>query len=108
MKKERKRYDGVIKTNVAMEAIRSRRTVNEIAAAYGIHPHHVAHWKKQALDQSPEIFSNGRAQIAERAGTAEDCAAGDAARRPPSGRPGPQQKLDEQSVKAFAVECARA
>jgi putative transposase len=62
MKRERKRYDGAIKAKVAVEAIRSQRTVNEIASAYGIHPHQVTQWKKQALEQLPEIFSNGRAR----------------------------------------------
>lgn len=62
MKRERKRYDGAIKAKVAVEAIKSQRTVNEIASAYGIHPHQVTQWKKQALEQLPEIFSNGRAR----------------------------------------------
>jgi len=62
MKRERKRYDGAIKAKVAVEAIRSQRTVNEIASAYGIHPHQVTQWKKQALEQLPEVFSNVRAR----------------------------------------------
>jgi len=60
MKRERKRYDGTLKAKVAVEAIKSQRTVNEIASSYGIHPHQVGQWKKQALEQLPEIFSNGR------------------------------------------------
>jgi transposase-like protein len=63
MKRERKRYDGTLKAKVALEAIKGQRTVNEIASAYGIHPHQVTQWKKQALEQLPEIFSNGRARI---------------------------------------------
>jgi putative transposase len=62
MKRERKRCDGTLKAKVAVEAIKGRRTVNEIASAYGIHPHQVTQWKKQALEQLPEIFSNGRAR----------------------------------------------
>jgi len=62
MKRERKRYDGTLKAKVALEAIKGQRTVNEIAASYGIHPHQVAQWKKQVLEQLPEIFSNGRAR----------------------------------------------
>jgi transposase-like protein len=62
MKRERKRYDGTLKAKVAVEAIKGQRTVNEIASAYGIHPHQVTQWKKQALEQLPEIFSNGRAR----------------------------------------------
>ena len=63
MKRERKRYDWTLKAKVAVEAIKGQRTVNEIASAYGIHPHQVTQWKKQALEQLPEIFSNGRARI---------------------------------------------
>jgi len=63
MKRERKRYDGALKAKVAVEAIKAQRTANEIASAYGIHPHQVTQWKKQALEQLPEIFSNGRARI---------------------------------------------
>ena len=67
MKKERKRYDGTLKAKVAVEAIKGQRTINEIASAYGIHPHQVTQWKKQALEQLPELFSNGRvrSQIAD-------------------------------------------
>ena len=60
MKTERRRYDGTLKAKVAVEAIKGQRTVNEIASAYGIHPHQVTQWKKQALAQLPEMFSNGR------------------------------------------------
>jgi transposase-like protein len=63
MKRERKRYDGTLKAKVAVEAIKGQRTINEIASAYSIHPHQVTKWKKQALEQLPEIFSNGRARI---------------------------------------------
>lgn len=62
MKRERKRYDGTLKAKVAVEAIKGQRTVNEIASAYGIHPYQVTQWKRQALEQLPEIFSNGRAR----------------------------------------------
>lgn len=57
---QRKRYEAGLKAKVALEAIKGQRTVNEIAAAYGVHPNQVAQWKKQALGQLPEIFSNGR------------------------------------------------
>ena len=56
----RKRYDAAFKAKVAIEAIKAQRTVNEIAAAYQIHPHQVTEWKKQALQQLSEVFSNGR------------------------------------------------
>jgi transposase-like protein len=58
----RKRYDAAFKAKVAIEAIKGQRTLNEIASAYRIHPHQVTQWKKQALQQLSEVFSNGRAR----------------------------------------------
>jgi len=60
----RKRYDAAFKAKVAIEAIKGQRTLNEIASVYQIHPHQVTQWKKQALQQLSEIFSNGRARAA--------------------------------------------
>jgi transposase-like protein len=53
----RKRYDGSFKARVALEAIRGERTVAEIASMYGVHPNQISKWKKQALDELPNIFS---------------------------------------------------
>jgi putative transposase len=60
MRRERNRYDAALKAKVALEAIKGQRTANEIASAYGVHPNLVAQWKKQVLEQLPEIFSGGR------------------------------------------------
>jgi transposase-like protein len=62
MKKERKSYTAAFKAKVALEAIKGQRTINEIASAYEVHPNQVTQWKKQAVSQLSEIFSNGRAR----------------------------------------------
>lgn len=53
----RKRYDASFKARIALEAIRGDRTMAELAAAYGVHPVQISKWKKQALDELPNIFS---------------------------------------------------
>jgi putative transposase len=58
----KKRYSGELKAKVAVEAIRGQRTTNEIASSFGVHPNQVSKWKKQALEELTEIFSNGRAR----------------------------------------------
>ncbi len=58
----RKIYGAEFKAKVALEAIRGQKTVNEIASAMGVHPNQVTAWKKQALEELPQIFSNGRAR----------------------------------------------
>ena len=57
---QRKRYGGEFKAKVALEAIVGRRTVNEIASAYGVHPTQIAQWKREVLAALPGILSNGK------------------------------------------------
>ncbi len=56
MKQYRKRYSAEIKAKVALEAIKGQKTANEIASEYGVHPTQIAQWKKQALDELPQLF----------------------------------------------------
>ncbi len=65
MTQTRKQYSAQLKAKVALEAIKGQRTINEIASAYGIHPNQVQTWKKQALEQLPDLFTNGRARTAQ-------------------------------------------
>ena len=55
---KRKGYDAAFKARVALEAIRGERTIAEIASETGVHPNQISNWKKQALEELPEIFSS--------------------------------------------------
>jgi transposase-like protein len=66
MSTQRKRYSAQVKAQVALEAIKGHKTVNEIASEYGLHPSQITQWKKQALEELPRIFSPRR-QKAEQA-----------------------------------------
>ena len=57
---QRRQHSGAFKAKVALEAIRGERTVNEIAADYGLHPVQITHWKRVALDALPDVFSSRR------------------------------------------------
>ena len=57
MKQQRKRYSAEIKAKVALEGIKRQKTANEIAWEYGVHSTQIAQWKKQALDDMPQIFA---------------------------------------------------
>lgn len=57
---QRKRYNADEKTRVAVEAIKGQKTLNELAAEYGVHPSQIAQWKKQALEEISSGFSGGR------------------------------------------------
>lgn len=58
---QRRKHNGPFKARVAVEAIAGHKTVNQIAAEYGIHPSQVNQWKKQALERLPEVLSDSRA-----------------------------------------------
>ena len=60
MRSMRRRYDASFKAKVALEAIKGERTIAEIASESGVHPNQIAKWKKQLLEEAPEIFSQGR------------------------------------------------
>ena len=55
----RKRYDGRFKAQVAIEVIKNQQTTAQIASEYGIHPNQVSQWKKQVLEQLPQLFATG-------------------------------------------------
>jgi transposase-like protein len=60
----RKQYSSGFKMKVALEAIKGQKTANEIASEYGVHPTQIAQWKKQALDELPNIFARPGAERA--------------------------------------------
>ena len=56
----RRPHSGEFKAKVALEAIRGEKTLQELAAAYGVHPVQIAQWKKVALEELPKLFSSRR------------------------------------------------
>lgn len=62
MSVHRKRYSGEEKTRVAIEAMKGQKTLNELAAEYGVHPSQITQWKKQALEEISTGFSGGWAR----------------------------------------------
>ncbi|MFP6723158.1 MAG: IS3 family transposase [Candidatus Poribacteria bacterium] len=59
---KRKRFSKELKAKVAVEAIKSQKPVNELAAEFGLHPTQVNTWKKQAIDAPLESFGNNQAK----------------------------------------------
>ncbi len=53
---------------VALEAIKGLKTINEISSEYGVHPTQITQWKKQVLDELPQVFTHS---VSERAKSEE-------------------------------------
>ena len=56
---KRKQHTAAFKAQVALAALKGDRTVNELAAHYGVHPTNIHAWKKQLLAGAEAVFSNG-------------------------------------------------
>jgi transposase-like protein len=65
---QRKVFGAELKAKVALEALAGRKTVNEIAGAYEVHPHQVATWKRVAQEGLKALFERqrGRRRVEDR------------------------------------------
>jgi transposase-like protein len=52
-----KRYSPKLKFQVVLEVVSGDKSVAQVAKTYGVHPNSVNKWKREFLDQGPEIFS---------------------------------------------------
>ena len=56
----RTKFSPDFKAKVALAAIRGEMTINEIASQFGVHGNQIVRWKKQALAELAEVFSDKR------------------------------------------------
>lgn len=56
MSKKRRQYSASFKSKVALAALKGDETTSEIAARFQIHPNMVSTWKRELLDNAPELF----------------------------------------------------
>jgi transposase-like protein len=53
----RNSYTPEYKANIVREILREEKSVAQIAAEHGVHPHQLYQWRDQALQALPTIFS---------------------------------------------------
>ena len=56
----RKKYSKELKAQIALDAIKTQKTLAELASEYGVHANQISIWKKQLLDAAPAAFSSGK------------------------------------------------
>lgn len=56
MRKQRRQFSAKFKFQVAVEALKELKTINEIASAHEVHPTQVKQWKKQLQEGGVEVF----------------------------------------------------
>jgi transposase-like protein len=56
MKKTRRKFTSEFKAKVAIEAIKERHTLSELAERFEIHPTQITTWKREFLTNAPAAF----------------------------------------------------
>lgn len=56
---KRKQHTAAFKAQVALAAIKGDKTVNEVAAQFGVHPTLIHDWKKRLLAGAAAVFEGG-------------------------------------------------
>ena len=59
------------KARVALEAAKAHKTATEIAQEFRVHPTQISQWKRQLLDNVPELFESATARSRRTPGTEE-------------------------------------
>lgn len=52
----RRRYSPKFKFQVILEVLKDKKSVAQIAKAYGIHPNSINTWKREFLENGPDLF----------------------------------------------------
>jgi SRSO17 transposase len=55
----RRKIDAELKAKIALEALRERATVTDLAQRYQVHPNQIYAWKKQLQQQAARVFESG-------------------------------------------------
>jgi len=60
----KKSFTAEFKAKVAVEALKSNKTINELTSEFGVHASQINNWKKLLLDSAKEAF-NGKKEKTE-------------------------------------------
>ena len=58
MPNRRRQHNANFKFQVALEAVKELKTINELASERSLHPNQVSQWKRQLLSEGSAIFNN--------------------------------------------------
>ena len=58
MRRQRRKFSSEFKVKVAIEALKERHTLSELAERFELHPNQISQWKQEFLERSRHIFED--------------------------------------------------
>ena len=62
-RRKRRQFTAKFKTQVALEALKERKTLAQLASEYDVTAAQISAWKKQLLDSLPDVFGSDTASL---------------------------------------------
>ena len=62
MSKKRRKFTSEFKVKVAIEALKERYSLSELAERFELHPNQISQWKQEFLEKSNDIFDKKSAK----------------------------------------------
>jgi transposase-like protein len=59
----RRQFDSNFKTKVVLEALRERKTLNDLCKEYELHPNQISDWKKIIVSEIPNFFDSSSSKV---------------------------------------------
>lgn len=56
MKAKKRKFTGVFKTRVVIEALKERESLAELSKRFEVHPQLISNWKKEFLEKADGVF----------------------------------------------------
>lgn len=60
MKRTRRKFSPTFKAQVAIEALKERQSLSELASRFEVHPHQISKWKREFLDHAEAAFQKDK------------------------------------------------
>lgn len=65
MKRKRRKFSSAFKAKVALEALKERETLAELATRFEVHPNQISSWKQEFLNKADLVFEKKGSKSAE-------------------------------------------
>jgi len=62
MNKKRRKFTSEFKSKVAIEALKERYSLSELAQRFELHPNQISQWKQEFLEKSSDVFDKKSSQ----------------------------------------------